>query len=209
MTITMKNLDAGLEALKLPSSSADRRKNEAREHFRTAVAEKGVKPEVAVREALTQAMKDLKSDRDARLKAGKNSAGITLAAKTKSVSATVSQRLPKRQPTQRTFKTISQTDQHWSHSDLKLGAFLLLFWGLAAALFLMLAPVVYSAYNAQYGVGAGTGACFGLAIGLIVITFIVNVGFRVKFNNDHPRPDLPLSSDKDLKAIGIKRKETS
>ena len=200
MTITTTNLEAGLNALNLPKATAEKRKTDARDHFRTSVSDKGVKPEVALRQSLEIALKGITSNRDARLRSAKNAAGITIAAKTHSVSAAVSQRLPKRSQKTHTKKA----DAHWSHSDLKLGAFLALFWGVAVVLLLLLVPVVYSAYNAQYGVGAGTGASFGLVLGMCIITFLVNVGFRVKFNRDYPRPDLPLASTGDLKAVGIK-----
>lgn len=203
MTKNINDLDAGLEALELPSKTASSRKDDARNHFRQRVINEGASPNTAIAESLVLALRKDKRDRDKRLKAGKQAAGITLMSRVKATASDVRSRLPKRKPKQ-THEDTSSHEQHWSHNDTKLSAVYALICLIGVLVFLFFQPLVFNAYNAKYGVGYGTGMSLALFLGLTLIAYFVITAFRNQMRRDHPRPDPLLSSDEDLRAAGIK-----
>lgn len=159
MTKNITDLDAGLEALELPSKTAPKRKEDARNHFRKRVISEGATPGIAISESLEIALKGVTKDYDKRLKAGKNAAGITFTSRVMATASDVRSRLPKRKPKQ-THSNVDEHKQHWSFADNAMIAMVFLFVGIGILIFAILAQFIFLIANEANGVGAGTAANF-------------------------------------------------
>lgn len=168
MTKNITDLEAGLGALELPSKTAPKRKEDARNHFRKRVISEGAKPDIAISESLEIALKGVTKDYDKRLKAGKNAAGIAFTSRVMATASDVRSRLPKRKPKQ-THSNVDEHKQHWSFADNAMIAMVFLFVGIGILIFAILAPVIFLIANETNGVGAGTAANFFAFLATVLI----------------------------------------